>query len=122
MFTSSHNMVSKSSLLPTSNRSGSFYDALPQIEQDDEVMLFARVKLLVVGSTLTDINGPGSLACLLVCFTLEFNVMDEKACKVALKQIEGHMGLCVVATAGFQTLVTIAGSELVLVRKDQCSK
>jgi hypothetical protein len=114
MSTSSYDVVSESSLLPTSNRFGSFYDALPEIEQDDEVMLPARAKLLVGRSTLADIDGPSSLACLSVRFALEFNPADEKARDVALEQIERHMRFCVAATAGFKTLVTSAGSEPLL--------
>jgi hypothetical protein len=87
---------------------------LPEIKQDDEVVLLARAKLLVGRSTLTDINGPGPLACLSFRFALEFNLADEKARNVVLEQIERHMRLCVVATAGFKTLVTIAGSEPLL--------
>lgn len=52
-----------------------------------------------------------SLACLSIHFALEFNPADKSGWEMAHTQIEQHMRLCVAATAGFERLVTMAGSE-----------
>ncbi|KAI0255536.1 hypothetical protein BJV78DRAFT_1176571 [Lactifluus subvellereus] len=93
---------------------GSHYDALQKNRSEDEIMLFAKQKLLDGKSSLADVNGPGTLACLSVRFALESNLADGDARIVARRQIERHMRLCVAATTGFETLVTVAGSEPLL--------
>ena len=75
-------------------------------------MDFAKGKLLGGPSTLGN-DRSGSLACLAVRFALEFN-MDGTAGDVARTQVERHMRLCLAATAGRDTLVTLAGSEPLL--------
>jgi hypothetical protein len=75
-------------------------------------MDFAKAKLLDGPLTL-DKNRSGSLACLSVRFALDFN-MDGTAGDVARTQVERHMRLCLAATAGRDTLVTVAGSEPLL--------
>ncbi|KAF8492177.1 hypothetical protein F5888DRAFT_1806903 [Russula emetica] len=77
-----------------------------------ELMDLAKAKLLDGPTTLRN-NRSGSLACLSVRFALEFN-MDGTACDVARTQVERHMRLCLAATAGRDTLVTLAGSEPLL--------
>ncbi|KAH9962325.1 hypothetical protein BJV74DRAFT_954499 [Russula compacta] len=88
---------------------GSRYDASGR--DDVDLMDFATYKLLN-GNTIDD-NAPGSLACLCVRFALEFN-SDPDSRAVTRKQVERHMRLCIDATAGFERLVTIAGSEPLL--------
>ena len=82
-------------------------------------MIFAKQKLLDGQSELTALNGPGSLACLLVRFALEFDLANADSRTVARKQIERHMRLCIAATTGFDTLVTVAGSEPLLAQAAQ---
>jgi hypothetical protein len=102
-----------SSLLPILSRFASIYDAEEvKYRSNIKLMELAKAKLLDGPFTL-ERNGPGSLACLSVRFALEFN-MDGTAGDVARKQVERHMRLCLAATAGRDTLVTLAGSEPLL--------
>ena len=102
-----------SCLLPTSSRFASIYDAtMKQYRSKIELMDLAKVKLLDGPPTLEN-NRSGSLACLSMRFALEFN-MDGTAGDVARTQVERHMRLCLAATAGRDTLVTLAGSEPLL--------
>ena len=91
-------------------RFGAFHDAL---QDEKELMLFAKEKLLNGRSTLHNEDGPGSLACLSVRFALEFNA-DSVSRNVTCKQVERHMRLCLAATTGFGRLITLAGSEPLL--------
>src|SRR6266576_3305520 len=75
-------------------------------------MDLAKAKLLDGPPTLMK-DRSGSLACLSVRFALDFN-MDGTAVDVARTQVERHMRLCLAATAGRDTLVTLAGSEPLL--------
>jgi hypothetical protein len=86
------------------------YEAEEQYKSETELMALAKTKLLD-GSDAHDRSG--SLACLSVRFALEFN-MDGTAVDVARTQVERHMRLCLAATAGRDTLVTLAGSEPLL--------
>jgi hypothetical protein len=114
MSTSHHLMVLNSNLLPALYRFGCRYDAFPEGRKENDIMFLAKRKLLDGRVELTDVNGPGSLACLSVRFALEFDSADGDFRTVACKQIEHHMRLCVAATTGFETLVTIAASEPLL--------
>ena len=77
-------------------------------------MDFVKQKLLDSPVTDTLANDrSGSLACLSVRFALEFN-MDGTAGDIVRTQVERHMRLCLAATAGRDTLVTLAGSEPLL--------
>ena len=58
-------------------------------------------------------TGRGFLACLSVRFALNFN-MDRTAGDIARTQVERHMGLCLAATTGCDTLITLTGSEPLL--------
>ncbi|KAI0248401.1 hypothetical protein BJV78DRAFT_1363568 [Lactifluus subvellereus] len=89
---------------------GCYYDALAGDEA--ELLLFARQKLLN-GKSRIEVDGPGSLACLSVRFALKFNA-DAVSRAVAWTQVERHMRLCLSATAGFERVITIAGSEPLL--------
>jgi hypothetical protein len=104
-----------SSLLPILSRFASIYDAEEvKYRSNLKLMDLAKAKLLGGPSTLaSEKDGPGSLACLSVRFALEFN-MDGTAGDVARTQVERHMRLCLAATAGSDTLVTLAGSEPLL--------
>jgi hypothetical protein len=77
------------------------------------LMEFAKQKLLDGPIVLSQDDRPGTLACLSVRFALEFD-MDGTARDVACAQVERHMRLCVAATTGLETLVTVAGSEPLL--------
>ena len=102
-----------SGLLPTLSRFASIYDAEEdKYRSETELMDLAKSKLLDSSNTLEK-NRSGSLACLSVRFALEFN-MDGTAVDVARTQVERHMRLCLAATAGRDTLVTLAGSEPLL--------
>ena len=72
-----------------------------------------KQKLLDGGSGLNQGDSPRSLACLSVRFALEFN-SDSRSRDVACKQVERHMRLCLAATTGFESLITLAGSEPLL--------
>ena len=93
------------------SRFGVYHDALAGNE--GELFLFAKQKLLNGRSSLTNGDGPGSLACLCARFALEFQA-DSISRDVACIQVECHMRLCVGATTGFERLVTLAGSEPLL--------
>ena len=101
-----------SSLLLTSTRFGTRYDALTK-GRHKHLMVFAQRKLLCGESTLRRDNGPGILACLSVRFALEFNP-DRVSRIIACRQVERHMRLCLAATSGFERLVTISPSEPLL--------
>jgi uncharacterized protein YwbE len=80
------------------------------LRNKDELFDFARQKLLDGGPGLKQGDMSGSLACLSVRFSLEFNE-DLSSRDVACKQVERHMRLCLAATTGFERLITLAGSE-----------
>ncbi len=98
-----------SSLLPTSSRFASIYEYV----SDKELMVLAKVKLLDGLSSLNEDNRSGSLACFSVRFVLEFN-QGGTAGDIARTQVERHMRLCLAATAGRETFITLAGSEPLL--------
>jgi hypothetical protein len=80
---------------------------------EPELMEFVKEKLLNGPTVLSKENRSGSLACLSVRFSLEFN-MDGTVRNVAREQVEHHMLLCLAATAQPEKLVTLAGSEPLL--------
>jgi hypothetical protein len=96
--------------LLTTRRFGAYHDAL---QNENELVLFAKQKLLNGPFTLAKEDLPGSLACLSVRFALEFNA-DSISRDVTCKQVERHMRLCLAATTGFRRLITLAGSEPLL--------
>ena len=102
----------ESSLLLTSTRFGTRYDALTDHRQK-HLMDFAQQKLLCGKSTLRRDNGPGVLACLSVRFGLEFHP-DRASRAIACQQVERHMRLCLAAINGFEKLATISPSEPLL--------
>ena len=76
-------------------------------------MDFARNKLLDGPNELRPDNVTGALACLSMRLALEFNT-DGAARDVTRTQVERHMRLCIAATAGFEKMITISGSEPLL--------
>jgi len=89
------------------------YDAAEdKYRSEIEFMDLVKAKLLDGPDTLRD-DRPGSLTCLSVRFALEFT-MDGTASDIIRTQVERHMRLCLAATAGSDTLVTLAGSEPLL--------
>jgi hypothetical protein len=87
------------------------------MDDQNEILLmdFAKGKLLDGPTMLsqTQNDRSGSLACLSVRFSLEFN-MDGTASDVIRTQVERHMRLCLAATAGREKFITLAGSEPLL--------
>ena len=77
----------------------------------DELMRFAKARLLDGPTQLDDLKGLGSLACLSARFALEFDLADKSGRDVALTLVEHHMRLCVAASIGFEKVITKAGSE-----------
>ena len=73
-------------------------------------MDLTKTKLLNDKPYLDPTNRPGSLACLLVRFALEFN-MDGTAGNIARTQVERHMRLCLAATTERETFVTLPGQS-----------
>jgi hypothetical protein len=99
-------------LLPYLNRFGSRWDAM-ESPTESELLDFVMQKLLDGPTSLAKDNRPGSLTCLSVQFGLKFN-MDGTAHDIACAQVERHMRLCIAATTGLESLVTIARSEPLL--------
>ena len=105
-----------SSLLPTSSRFASIYDA-------EEDKYRSEMELMDLGSRKRSCRmghvrrlrrtSRGFLACLSVRFALNFN-MDRTAGDIARTQVERHMGLCLTTTTGCDTLITLTGSEPLL--------
>jgi len=82
---------------------------------EDTILQFAKMKLLDNKSSLMDASVPSSLACLSVWFALKLTT-DGHSQAVAHRQVEHYMWLCLAATTGFEHLVTLAGSELLLAK------
>jgi hypothetical protein len=78
-----------------------------QLVDEKELLTFAKEKLLDGKRKLEpeEEASSASLACLSVRFAPEFNA-GPKFLKVACKQIERHMRLCLAATTGCETLIT----------------
>jgi hypothetical protein len=91
-------------------RFGVYHD---QLGYNDELLEFAKQKLLDGKRRLEKKDSSGSLACLSVRFALEFD-MASNFRAVTCKQIERHMRLCLAATMGCKTLITFVGSEPLL--------
>ena len=84
---------------------------------DEELLKFAKRKLLDGKRQLEKKDSSGSLACLSVRFALEFNAGPkflEVTCKQMERHMERHMRLCLAATTGCETLITFSGSEPLL--------
>jgi hypothetical protein len=99
-----------STLLPASGRFGVYHD---QLGDEEELFKFVKEKLLDGKQQLEEKDNSGSLTCLSVRFTLEFD-MATNFREVAYKQVEHYMRLCLAATTGCETLITFSGSEPLL--------
>jgi hypothetical protein len=100
-------------LRTSSSRFGTYWDNVGwQLRNESDLMDYAKQKLLGGPDLLKD-NSAASLACLSTRFALEFNT-DETAHDVAYTHVEWHMRLCIAATAGFEKIITIPGSEPLL--------
>ena len=97
----------------TLSRFGAYCDALAVDDSEQDLLHFAKQKLLNGKPILADGDGPGSLACLDARFTLEYK-SDSISGGVVCTQVEHHMRLILAATTGFETLITITGSEPLL--------
>jgi hypothetical protein len=86
---------------------------LPEENQEDDILRFAKQKLLNGKDWLEEADSSGSLACLATRFGLEFNE-DEGSHEVAYKQVECHMRICLAATTGFKKMITCSASEPLL--------
>ncbi|EPQ56924.1 hypothetical protein GLOTRDRAFT_137401 [Gloeophyllum trabeum ATCC 11539] len=93
---------------------GSRYDAGNQYVRQD-LLDFAALKLVhsnVWGyQPLAD---DGLLACLAIRFAFEFRAKGPYEQQIEREQVECHMRICLAATPGFQTMVTVASSEPLL--------
>ena len=97
-------------------RFGSRYGATVMREEHSdfhsrELMDFVKSKLLDGPTRINDTKGVGSLACLSVRFALDFNLADKSGRDLTLTLVERHMRLCIAATANFENVITMAGSE-----------
>jgi hypothetical protein len=102
----------KSYLLHSSSRFGAYYDGLA-VEDEKELLLFTKRKLLNGKSTLDSADEAGSFACLSARFPLEFNT-SPVSYAVARTQAERHMRLILQADPAFQNEVTTVASEPLL--------
>ncbi|KAF8495544.1 hypothetical protein F5888DRAFT_1711816 [Russula emetica] len=93
---------------------GSHFDGLSEESQEEDILRFAKQKLLNGKDWLEGADSSGSLACLATRFGLEFNNEDEDSHEVAFKQVERHMRICLAATTGFKSMVTCSPSEPLL--------
>ena len=105
-----HRLSVENSLFPTSSRFGVYHD---QLGDENELFKFVKLKLLDSKLELEEKDDSGSLACLSVQFSLEFD-MASNFHEVACKQVERHMWLCLAATTGCKTLITFSGSKPLL--------
>jgi hypothetical protein len=78
---------------------------------ENELLLFAKQNLLDGKSKLLPADEPGSLACLCVCFALDFDINPNECSHAIIHKQIGHMQLCI---DGFEVFVTISGSEPLL--------
>jgi hypothetical protein len=102
----------ENSLIPTLSRFGIYHD---QLGDENELFKFVKLKLLDGKLELEKKDDSGSLTCLFVQFSLEFN-MASNFCEMACKQVERHMRLCLVVTTGCKTLITFSGSKPLLAK------
>jgi hypothetical protein len=82
-------------------------------ENENDILRFAKQKLLNGKDSLAEADSSGSLACLATRFGLEFNE-DEESREVTYKQVERHMRICVATTTGFTKMITYSASEPLL--------
>jgi hypothetical protein len=83
------------------------------LPDESDLSTFAKQKLLDGGSELKQGDSPRSLACLSVRLALELN-SDSRSRDVASEQVAPHMRLCLAATTGFESSITLPGSEPLL--------
>jgi hypothetical protein len=104
------NLVSHS--LTTLTRFGAYYDAIPK-EDSEKLLLLAKTKLLNCDEHISksSLTPEGILACLSVRFALEFDLSSPSTKLVQATQVERHLQICLAASPGLDTLLTVAGSE-----------
>ena len=79
------------------------------------IVTFAADKLLCRSSKRnTELTAPESLACLAVRLGLEFKATSWLDSASERTQVERHMRICLAATDGFHTMITISPSEPLL--------
>ena len=86
---------------------------MPEEDKENDILSFAKQKLLNGKEFLEDADSLGSLACLATRFGLEFNE-DEDSRDICYKQVERHMRICLATTIGFKKLITCSASEPLL--------
>jgi len=86
---------------------------LPEDDKENDILRFAKQKLLNGKDFLEETDSSGSLACLAIRFGLEFNE-DEDSRDVCYKQVERHMRICLATTTGFNKMITCSASEPLL--------
>ncbi|TFK53301.1 hypothetical protein OE88DRAFT_1724200 [Heliocybe sulcata] len=92
---------------------GSRYDA-GNYNVKKGLLHFAAAKLTGTASLTSELGDHGGLACLAVRFALEFRSRSPHEQDVEHRQVENHMRICLAATPGFETMVTVAASEPLL--------
>ncbi|EPQ51580.1 hypothetical protein GLOTRDRAFT_140973 [Gloeophyllum trabeum ATCC 11539] len=92
---------------------GSRYD-FGSAKVKDELLDFARAKLLGTSVSATRDSDKGLLACLALRYAFEFRPKNPREREVESEQVERHMRICLAATPGFQSMVTVAPSEPLL--------
>ncbi|TFK53306.1 hypothetical protein OE88DRAFT_1733256 [Heliocybe sulcata] len=92
---------------------GSRYDA-GSSDVKEGLLHFAAAKLTGTASLTSELGDHGVLACLAVRFALEFRSRNPYEQDVERRQVESHMRICLAATPGFETMVTVAASEPLL--------
>lgn len=75
-------------------------------------MDFVKAKLIGNRAVSSDVGA--LLACLAVRFSLEFNPKTPQERSFEITQVEQHMRICLSATPGFHSLVTVSASEPLL--------
>ncbi|KAI0301085.1 hypothetical protein B0F90DRAFT_1668163 [Multifurca ochricompacta] len=80
------------------------------------IVILATEKLMDGHTALdnTTICRTGSSACVSVHLSLEFNLANTHGREVARTHVERPMRLCLAATTGLESMITVAGSELCL--------
>ncbi|KAF8637023.1 hypothetical protein AX17_003092 [Amanita inopinata Kibby_2008] len=88
----------------------------------NEIILFAASKL-IGGRTFNggkgevrNLSQDAKLACMAVRLALQFNPTTMSSHTRELLQVEKHMRICIVATEGFETAITVPASEPLLAK------
>lgn len=86
---------------------------MDSVNKSEGLMRLAWMKLLNYDGPITGdkLKSAGILACLSVCFALEFDLSCLSTRLVQATQVEWHLWICLVASPGLDSLLTVSGSE-----------